>query len=169
MKQHLEKSPEPRWYEQPNALLMFAVLIVAILIFYFIWITSSYPELSKRGQFGDTFGAANALFSGLAFAGVIVALFMQRRELELQRKELELQRGEVKLTRDELQRAAAAQQEQAELMHKAAHLNALSTLVESYTTFLTRHMSAPGQSNTSADLGKLLKALRKEVESGPYT
>lgn len=41
------------------------------------------------GQFGDTFGVANALFSGLAFCGVIIAIILQKRELKLQREELE--------------------------------------------------------------------------------
>ncbi len=48
------------------------------------------------------FGAVNALFSGLAFAGVIFAIFLQRHEIKLQRKELELQRKELALTRGEL-------------------------------------------------------------------
>ena len=34
------------------------------------------------------FGAVNALFSGLAFAGVVYAIFLQRMDLALQRKEL---------------------------------------------------------------------------------
>ncbi len=30
-----------------------------------------FPSWELRGQFGDLFGAVNALFSGLAFAGLI--------------------------------------------------------------------------------------------------
>jgi hypothetical protein len=41
------------------------------------------------------FGAINALYSGLAFAGVIYAILLQRKELRLQRKELELTRNEL--------------------------------------------------------------------------
>ncbi|MEM1184982.1 MAG: hypothetical protein AAGI53_08250 [Planctomycetota bacterium] len=52
---------------------------------------------SDLGQFGDQFGATNALFAGLAFAGVIVALRWQSQELRLQREEL-------RLTREELER-----------------------------------------------------------------
>ena len=43
-------------------------------------------------ELGDSFGLANALFSGLAFAGVIVALLMQRDDLGQQKKELRLTR-----------------------------------------------------------------------------
>lgn len=51
------------------------------------------PE-EKQGIFGDMFGAVNALFSGLAFAGLIITLILQRRELALQRDELEHTRNE---------------------------------------------------------------------------
>lgn len=53
------------------------------------------------GLFGDMFGAVNAIFSGLAFAGIIISLYMQRIELKIQRKELKLTRKEVKRTNKE--------------------------------------------------------------------
>ncbi len=49
----------------------------------------------RRGQFGDKFGAVNALFSGLAFAGLIITLVMQNYELKLQRKEITDQAREM--------------------------------------------------------------------------
>lgn len=54
-----------------------------------------------QGLFGDMFGASNALFTGLSFVGVIIAIRLQSQELKLQRKELELTRNEMELTRDE--------------------------------------------------------------------
>ncbi|MDO9053237.1 MAG: hypothetical protein Q7U37_04820 [Gallionella sp.] len=45
-------------------------------------------SLPERGTFGDMFGAVNALFSGLAFVGVVYAILLQRGELQLQREEL---------------------------------------------------------------------------------
>jgi hypothetical protein len=53
-------------------------------------------DWNKRGTFGDMFGGVNALFSGLAFAGVIYAIFLQRKELFLQRRELEQTREELR-------------------------------------------------------------------------
>lgn len=47
------------------------------------------PTEAARGTFGDKFGAINSLFSGLAFAGIIFTIMLQRKELELQRRELE--------------------------------------------------------------------------------
>lgn len=51
-------------------------------------------EVENAGVAGDMFGAANALFSGLAFACLILALRMQREELALQREELRATREE---------------------------------------------------------------------------
>lgn len=56
----------------------------------------------ERGQFGDMFGASNALFSGLAFIGLIYAILLQRSELALQRIELKLTRKEMKGSREQL-------------------------------------------------------------------
>ena len=46
---------------------------------------------TERGIFGETFGAANALFSGLAFAGIIITLYRQKDELSSQRADLNQQ------------------------------------------------------------------------------
>lgn len=61
-----------------------------------------FAELQEnRGTFGDMFGASNALFSGLAFAGVAYAILLQRTE--------------VTIAREELQRSRAIQKEQKRL------------------------------------------------------
>lgn len=57
-------------------------MISAGLILYWI------AEWSARGQFGDLFGAVNSLFSGLAFAGLVVALLLQNHGLRLQLAEV---------------------------------------------------------------------------------
>ncbi|WP_211262905.1 putative phage abortive infection protein [Rubellimicrobium mesophilum] len=53
-----------------------------LLGFLFPW------EDINPGTSGDMFGSLTALFSGLAFAGLISTLLMQSRELQLQRDEL---------------------------------------------------------------------------------
>lgn len=62
-----------------------------------------FPELGEKGQLGDLFGAINALFAGLAFAGVICAIILQNRELKLQREELAATRAELKGQKKQLQ------------------------------------------------------------------
>ena len=47
-------------------------------------------EGDSAALYGDSFGAINALISALAFAGVIVTFYLQRKELDLQRQDLVL-------------------------------------------------------------------------------
>jgi len=57
-----------------------AVVTILWLISWAL-ITRLLGNPTGPGPFGDMFGAVNALFSGLAFAGIIVAILMQRQEL----------------------------------------------------------------------------------------
>ncbi len=50
----------------------------------------------------DRFGAIDALFAGLAFVGVILAILLQSEELGLQRRELELTRAELEGQKEQL-------------------------------------------------------------------
>ncbi|MDF1666975.1 MAG: cell envelope integrity protein TolA [Planctomycetota bacterium] len=91
---------------------------------------------NTSGTIGDSFGAVNALFTGLALIGAVYAISLQTKELKatresnveqfkLQRDQLELQREELRLTRlemeaqrEQLERSAKAQ-EQSEIALKA--------------------------------------------------
>lgn len=61
---------------------MISLLIVIIVILYFCGINYLFnADYTSMGQFGDSFGSINAVFTGLAFSGVIVTILMQRAEL----------------------------------------------------------------------------------------
>lgn len=60
-----------------------------------VWAINTWINASYRGTFGDMFGAVNALFSGLAFAGLIYTIAVQRQELALQRDALKMQTEEL--------------------------------------------------------------------------
>ena len=101
------------------------VIVMVVLFVCGLWAFSGYmlsfwlPHLPDRGQFGDAFGAINALFSGLALAGVVIALLMQRAELRLQREEL-------RLNRTEQSRLVTAQNESAGALNKQFHIQTLA-------------------------------------------
>lgn len=80
---------------------------------------------NSAATLGDSFGALNTLFSGLAFAGVIYTILLQSTELGLQRKEL-------KETKDELKRSADAQVQQIQNQETSIKLQALSTLLDAH-------------------------------------
>lgn len=71
--------------------------VVAFCFVVAAWICNLLlPYWAKNpGQFGDMFGAVNALFSGLALGGIVLAILLQREDLKLQRTELELTRKEL--------------------------------------------------------------------------
>lgn len=66
--------------------------LVVVIILYLITINFIFSSWSIRGTFGDSFGALNTLFSGLAFAGVIITILIQKEEIKAQRHEFLLDR-----------------------------------------------------------------------------
>lgn len=93
--------------------------VAAVGILAVLYLSNEWPT---RGQIGDSFGLLNALFSGLAFAGLLYAILLQREELSLQRQELTL-------TRQELARSAEAQASAASGQQNLVLLNAYSGLL----------------------------------------
>lgn len=73
------------------------MFFLVVIIFFVGWwlICFLIDEPGDRGTFGDQFGFVNTLFSGLAFAGMIFTILLQKEELALQRKELEENRVEM--------------------------------------------------------------------------
>ncbi|AWV35172.1 hypothetical protein [Paenibacillus odorifer] len=82
-------------------------MIVFVVLVLGLWLGNMFGGLygfkpddnasfwGDRGTFGDMFGAVNALFSGLAFAGLIFTIILQRKDLKLQFKELSRQADEA--------------------------------------------------------------------------
>jgi hypothetical protein len=79
-------------------------VIVVLVLWALTFLLFFINKMETRGQFGDMFGASNALFSGLAFAGLIITLLLQKNELSLQREELQLTRDEMKNQRVEFEK-----------------------------------------------------------------
>ena len=77
------------------------VVVYAAALLYFTWPISEF-SIAQSGVFGDSFGLLTSLFSGLAFAGLIITILMQKEELALQRDELLLTRKELSGQRKEL-------------------------------------------------------------------
>lgn len=96
-----DDSGKIRWWDW---LLFCVVLVVCVwggVTFYVF--PKLVGDVEVRGQWGDSFGMINALFSGLAFAGVICAIILQKKELELQREELKETRKEIKGQKEQLE------------------------------------------------------------------
>lgn len=102
------------WMKKNIVWVMFGgVIILFLLNFSMVFFV---PGENTRGTFGDQFGAVNALFSGLAFTGLIYTIILQRRDLEIQRHDLKLQREEIALNRKEMEEQTAEFEKQNETL-----------------------------------------------------
>lgn len=144
---------------------IFVPVGICIGLAWFGWwvaVENMTPHVPDRGQIGDLFGGINALFSGLALAGVVTAVVLQsselqlqraamtkqteeleltRNEIMLQREQLALQREELRLSREEFERMASANEDAAKALAKqikmqvlASRINGLSSQLESANT-----------------------------------
>jgi len=82
------------------ALIFLGVIAVWLLSWYYL--ERHYKVATDAGPFGDMFGFINSLFSGLAFAGIIITILLQREELKAQREELQLNTGALNAQKEEL-------------------------------------------------------------------
>lgn len=144
----------------PLSLLIVSVILINIgfgfAVHYFI------PVWNESGVFGDTFGAINSLFSGLAFAGLLYTILLQSRELKLQREELAL-------TREQLTSSAASQKEQAAYTLLAAQISAAISKQEIFANYCLNQKAFPGHEDSNIGemrnhLSKLLAETDKLVE-----
>lgn len=112
------------------------VIIIGLLITYFIMKDKTKEELDK---FNNMFGGINSLFSGLALAGIIITILLQKNELMLQRRELIETREELKRSAEAQEKSERALKRQAENLKISAKLSAMNTLVNYYGEEENRH------------------------------
>lgn len=149
-----------------NALLLFVFVIGAWLLSWF-FINEFIAVPTDRGLFGDMFGAINSLFSGLAFAGVIVTIILQKQELSLQREELKMTREELKRTANAQEKSEEALSIQAKMMQINTRLATTNNLVSYYNA----RISSYGEMTTEEGVKDILccreklMGLIKDLES----
>lgn len=86
--------------------------IVAVYALYYLFLYSGFTSAVdssgslvgvRSGTFGDAFGVLNALFSGMAFASVIVTIYLQRKDISDGRHEIARQQSESARQQEESQ------------------------------------------------------------------
>lgn len=125
------------WFRQHKPWIIFAIaviFIIAVCLLFVCFMKEQPWGMDKRGQFGDMFGVLGAVFSGLAFAGLIVTLIQQHDDLKLQREDLRLQRQEIAQTNLELalQRKEMEEQNKTIMLQRfeTTFFNMLKSLIE---------------------------------------
>jgi len=152
--------------KKKHIILVVVCVFIAWVVFGIVSPILVAKDWDGRGAFGDMFGGINALFSGLAFAGVVIAILLQKEELSLQRLELSE-------TRIELRRSAKAQEqllvhsaEQAKALSTATELSTLNNLLDYYQKELDRvgNASGPGPESQKVRLRSKTSAIVQQLE-----
>ena len=86
-----------------NKFVIAALIVCGVWLGSFIVIYHEFGDWATRGQVGDMFGAVNSLFSGLAFAGLIITLIFQRNDLHLQKAAIEQTNKQLKRQAEEFE------------------------------------------------------------------
>ncbi len=152
----------------------FKLFVVIATIIIFLWVSNLlvlnwvYDKSVDRGQIGDSFGTVNTLFSGLAFAALLVTIWMQRDELQLQRTELALQREEMAKSREQVETQVRTQRAtlmatiaQAKIMAMEADIRA----TEAKITAATADRAKQAAANLSEDIRDTANRINSVVAS----
>jgi len=138
------------------------IVIVIVTLWFFSPLILNYfinsPE--TRGQFGDSYGALNTLFSGLAFAGVVIAILLQRNELKLQREELRLTREELNASTEAQKMSGNHLGEQSQDMKVTAELNGLAALLQAETD-LINFLKIERKTCSNQEIDRIMSKLEK--------
>lgn len=119
--------------DQKQAARLLRLAVAGAIGIVLLWCGSGVAlyRMPERGTFGDMFGAVNALFSGLAFLGVILAIVLQYEELKEQRREIQQSR----VAQEESAKALTAQLHTADIRSRVESLN---LLIEAQVRMLAR-------------------------------
>jgi len=88
------------------------IALIAIIITSWLkypqWIAILFKNSTALGTnfgtFGDSFGALNTLFSGLAFTGIIISIILQSKELQETRKDIKSQNTQFEIQNNSIKR-----------------------------------------------------------------
>lgn len=158
--------------------LVAGIIVSALWLSSWILLPYFYSVPSGAAELGDSFGVVNALFSGLAFVGLVTTLLMQHAELKMQREELQLTREEIKQTHQELKGQKEEIQEQNKTLRQqrfettffnmlSMHQNILESLVIEEATPFNKHHSKIEHRNRQSFLYYYLKNPFTENDSTP--
>ncbi|WP_164091207.1 putative phage abortive infection protein [Aeromonas dhakensis] len=127
---------------------------ILFVIMFFIWFTYPTWIVDVKGQneitaslglgsFGDSYGALNTLFSGLAFSAVLITLLVQANQLAVTHKELDLTRLEMKEQSKQFEK-------QTLLMNKQLFEGTFFNLLNSYSGQSNSILSINGEKGNRA-------------------
>lgn len=162
------RTVDRRW----GAWIVFSFLLVTCTsLIYHSWLWG-FALPADRSGFGDSYGALNTIYSGLAFATLVVTLWMQREELALQSEQLRLQVSELESTRGVLQEQQAEMAAQRDLLAQQLETAKLRDRVATLHGLLASHAqlrdelrraSSSGETSGRSDLRSVLARFKERI------
>lgn len=139
---------------QISRLIVGVILVFAIWLFYAFIVMPSPLNLQDLGTHGDAFGPLSSLFSGLAFVGLIITIFLQMEEI-------------ARLAAEQ-KRSAALLDQQVHTLKLTAKLNYLNEVISYQRKLLTDNNDNDSWSSvmwrqTASEELKNLKAQREQL------
>lgn len=134
LKAELESKPS-------HGRILFLFLSIVVLLWLSVpvivsWFHGAKDASPTPGTVGDSYGTVNALFAGLAFAGLIWTIIQTNREIRLQQRVAILQIEEHLESRKLMDDQASAQSEMNQAINKLCDQTKNATLVQTYSALL---------------------------------
>lgn len=158
--------------ESTKSLFSNPVTIVLIIIISWLCLNlallSVIPSWKIRSAFGDMSTAVNSIYSGLALAGVVYAILLQRKDIQLQRQELKAARKELEKSAEAQRESEEALREQIDAQRTVARLSALSSILSHYDermgpgVGIEKHYSKEEAEDVIEEINNLMDELREE-------
>jgi hypothetical protein len=94
---------------RPTKKTMFLVIGISAIVFIGLWLINPWITkqiigdrgLGQNGQFGDSYGFVNSLFTGLGIVALVATFMQQQREISGNRLDLEEQKRQTNYRRFE--------------------------------------------------------------------
>ena len=152
-----------------STILLVGLLTVVVLLWHWIptMLNNNVTDLSERGQYGDSYGSVNALFTGLAFAGLIFTILLQQREIKLQREDFSEQLNEMQMSREEVARQSEILERQLALTEKTHDLGRAELqfkIFDARISELEMKSYAWNESGRAKHSGSAIEAVVKQME-----
>ncbi|UKS30063.1 hypothetical protein LOZ80_14440 [Paenibacillus sp. HWE-109] len=112
-------------------------LLIVFALWVYTWLSLKGVNQEERGIFGDMFGGANALFSGMAFAGILYTIYLQRKDLAIQHDNLVLQQEAQKTQLEDLRIQSEALKKSAFQLEKQQQLMDYQVAQETVITLIS--------------------------------
>lgn len=107
-----------------------AIMVIVLEVVSAVVIYRFFKDWSFASNFGESFGAVNSFFSGLALAGIVCTLLLQKKALEEQR--VQFLKADEETLRTQTDRAKTHEMlyQQVEALNRAVEIHAIQLYIQ---------------------------------------